>query len=74
MKFMRKTLPLAMLALLVALLGAGCGGISGSGSVSPIDFLMPGIIKNDRPPAKPAPVDTLPAPEATATVQVATVP
>ena len=30
----------------VALLGAGCGGISASQSVSPATFLMPGLLKN----------------------------
>ena len=30
----------------VALIGAGCGGINASQSVSPATFLMPGIIKN----------------------------
>ncbi len=31
----------------IALLGAGCGGINASQSVSPASFLLPGIIKND---------------------------
>ena len=30
----------------VALMGAGCGGISASQSVSPASFFLPGIIKN----------------------------
>lgn len=30
-----------------ALLGSGCGGISASKTVSPLDFLLPGIIKAD---------------------------
>ena len=30
----------------VALMGAGCGGISAGQSVSPATFLMPGILKN----------------------------
>ena len=30
----------------VALIGAGCGGINASQSVSPASFLLPGIIKN----------------------------
>jgi hypothetical protein len=34
---------------------AGCGGISATRSVSPLDFLMPGIIKSD-PPQTNAPV------------------
>jgi hypothetical protein len=36
---------LAMLSV-VALIGAGCGGISASQSVSPATFLLPGILKN----------------------------
>ena len=34
-----------MLAV-TALLGAGCGGIRASKSVSPATFLLPGILKN----------------------------
>jgi len=33
------------------LLMAGCGGISASRTVSPLDFLLPGIIKADPAPA-----------------------
>jgi hypothetical protein len=36
---------MAMLAA-VALLGAGCGGINASQSVSPASFFLPGLIKN----------------------------
>jgi len=45
------------LALLAAspLLFAGCGGVSASRTVSPLDFLLPGIIRND-PPQTNAPV------------------
>jgi hypothetical protein len=32
---------------LPALLCAGCGGISASRTVSPLDFLLPGILKNE---------------------------
>ena len=35
---------MAMLAA-VALLGAGCGGINASQSVSPASFFLPGLIK-----------------------------
>ena len=48
---------LAFAALLV-LCGTGCGGISASKSVSPLDFLLPGLMKAD-PPAQPS---TEPAP------------
>jgi hypothetical protein len=55
------------LALLAAfsLLLAGCGGISASRTVSPLDFLLPGIIKAD-----PAPSPQNPAAPATNTVPV----
>ena len=33
----------------VLALGAGCGGIRASGSVSPASFLIPGLLKNDAP-------------------------
>jgi hypothetical protein len=33
----------------LSLLCGGCGGISASRTVSPLDFLLPGIIKNDSP-------------------------
>jgi hypothetical protein len=33
----------------LALFGAGCGGISGSQSISPASFLLPGILKADPP-------------------------
>jgi hypothetical protein len=39
------------LALLAAmpLLMTGCGGISASRTISPLDFLLPGIIRADPP-------------------------
>jgi len=47
-------LTLAALAALPLLL-AGCGGISASRTVSPLDFLLPGILQAD-PPQTNAPV------------------
>ena len=35
--------------LAVIALGAGCSGINASKSVSPLDFLLPGLIKNETP-------------------------
>jgi hypothetical protein len=35
------------------LLGAGCSGINASKSVSPADFLLPGLLRADPPPAHP---------------------
>ena len=40
----------------LALATGGCGGINASQSVSPLDFLLPGIIKNN-----PAPNTNMPA-------------
>ena len=34
----------------LAMTTGGCGGINASQSVSPLDFLLPGIIKNDQAP------------------------
>jgi len=33
---------------------AGCSGIHASKSVSPLDFILPGLIKNDAPVPTPA--------------------
>lgn len=35
--------------LAVVALGAGCSGINASKSVSPLDFILPGLIKNGAP-------------------------
>jgi len=39
------------LAALVAVLalGAGCSGIHASKSISPLDFILPGLMKNEAP-------------------------
>ena len=59
---------LAFAALLV-LCGAGCGGISASKSVSPLDFLLPGLMKAD-PPSQPSTEPVPPqAPEVTTLAQ-----
>ncbi len=49
---------LAAIALLAGFC-AGCGGFSGSQSVSPASFLLPGILKADPPPTNNAPAPTL---------------
>ena len=42
------------LALLAGLsLTAGCGGINASKSVSPLDFILPGLLKNQSQPPEP---------------------
>jgi len=40
----------------LALVGAGCGGINASQSVSPASFFLPGIMRADPPVATNAPV------------------
>ncbi len=37
------------LLLLVLVLSSGCSGINVSKSVSPLDFLLPGLMRNDQP-------------------------
>jgi hypothetical protein len=44
--------------LIILVLGAGCGGIRASKSVSPASFLIPGLLKNDVPAAQDS---TIPA-------------
>ena len=51
-----------------SLLLAGCGGISASRTVSPLDFLLPGIIKAS-PPQTNAPVVVVQQPVEVATVR-----
>lgn len=41
------------LIALVAVLTAGCGGFSGSKSVSPASFFLPGLMDNTRTQPKP---------------------
>lgn len=63
MKVSRRAGSLAVLALAANLL-TGCGGISGSKSVSPASILLPGLIRNTAP--KPAPAEASKAPEVAA--------
>jgi hypothetical protein len=54
----------ALLALLA--LGAGCSGIHASKSISPLDFILPGLMKHEPAPApdkepSPAAAKNLPA-------------
>jgi hypothetical protein len=37
----------------VWLLVAGCGGITASKTITPLDFILPGILQADPPPAQP---------------------
>jgi hypothetical protein len=37
---------------------AGCGGINASRSVSPLDFILPGLLKHTPPPGDPAATPT----------------
>jgi len=45
---------------LFALVGSGCSGINASKSISPLDFILPGLMQNV--PATPAISDTINAP------------
>ena len=45
----RSTIRILCLMSVPAFLCAGCGGISASRTVSPLDFLLPGILKNEPP-------------------------
>jgi len=40
----------------LVIVGAGCGGINASQSVSPASFFLPGILRADPPAATNAPV------------------
>ncbi len=37
------------LLLLMVLLCAGCGGITATKSISPLDFFLPGLLQNETP-------------------------
>lgn len=47
-----------MLAIMpvLLLLGTGCGGLNASQGISPLNFLLPGLIQNEKPQEKTAPV------------------
>jgi len=46
----------AFLAIALLSLTAGCGGLNASKSVSPLDFILPGLLKNQtRPPSEQMP-------------------
>ncbi|MGD0538820.1 MAG: hypothetical protein ABSC03_14380 [Verrucomicrobiota bacterium] len=49
---------LGLLPVLVLAAGGGCGGISASKSVSPLDFLLPGVRLRTPPPRPTLPGDT----------------
>jgi hypothetical protein len=47
----KQTLGLSALSLaLLSAVATGCSGINASKSVSPIDFLLPGLMQNSPPP------------------------
>jgi len=46
---------------LIAAVATGCSGINASKSISPLDFLLPGLMQNcPPPPAGPLPTNTVP--------------
>jgi hypothetical protein len=46
---------LAILLLPLAFMTGGCGGLNAGASVSPASFFLPGLLRNDTPPATNAP-------------------
>jgi hypothetical protein len=46
---------LAIALLPLPFLAAGCGGVNAGTTVSPASFFLPGLLKNDAPPATNAP-------------------
>jgi len=58
--FMKRIL--GFLLVLVAALGCGCSGINASKSISPLDFILPGLMQNV-PPAPVMPNATTALPE-----------
>ena len=49
------------LLALVAATATGCGGINASKSISPLDFIMPGLMQNHPKPPE-TPIETTNAP------------
>jgi len=43
---------------MLAMLAVGCGGINASKSVSPLDFILPGLIKTGPQPTNPPATST----------------
>jgi hypothetical protein len=52
-----------LLAMALLALTAGCSGVNASKSISPLDFILPGLLKvQPRPPAEQSPaLETNPA-------------
>jgi len=46
---------LIILVVMAAVFGSGCGGLTASKSVSPLDFILPGLMYHTPPPAPPDP-------------------
>jgi len=44
---------LAACLILLVVAATGCSGINASKSISPLDFILPGLMKADPPPAQP---------------------
>lgn len=56
MRLIRKFASVVVVGILAGGVLAGCSGINASGSVSPLNFLLPGLIKviPQKPPQVPA--------------------
>lgn len=53
-------IPIVVAALAVAG-GSGCGGVSASKSISPLDFILPGLTENPKRPPENAIITNTPA-------------
>jgi hypothetical protein len=51
---------LAIVLLPLPFLASGCGGVNAGTSVSPVTFLLPGLMKNDTVPSTNAPCVVVP--------------
>lgn len=49
----RKSFLFAMLAVVTISLATGCTGIRASGGVSPLTFLLPGLVQHEEPAVHP---------------------
>ena len=51
----RKEMGLKWIAIVaIAAMASGCSGISATGGVSPLSFLLPGLVLDDSPKALPS--------------------
>ncbi|HUR45303.1 MAG TPA: hypothetical protein VMZ27_05430 [Candidatus Saccharimonadales bacterium] len=59
MKLEKRIMALLLCSVTLAIFTTGCGGIRASKSISPLDFLLPGLLRND-PASGPLSPDSAP--------------